>query len=1229
MPTYRHRLAILAAAAVAVLAAASASADTVPLRGDFPPGAGDVAVPLVGGVPLSRGALASAENVRLLGADGKEVPCQVAATAWWPDKSIKWVLVDAVLSPRQAQSLALEYGPAVRRAAVPDPLRAAAEGDGVGILGGGVTAAMSRGGGVLDACTLAGRTLVEDGKPARLVLNTLRIADGAGGKALPTHTYVCRDPEALIDVGKAEVQELAVESSGPIRATVRLRGHVRLEHFGATLPEDVTKREPAGRVPFSLRLSFYRGCPVVYGQHQIIFSGEPDCDFIARWAIELPGQAGPRGRLVLEPGVELDTADGLATLARGPTRRLCWARTKTGFALIRQGWENRPAGIMHAAGSAFVDFWPEAAGVWDLRRYAREWAVGESGDTKDAEAMLRYAKFAARGMAKSHDFVLWAGGASAGTAEALAGRALLLAPPAWYARSQALGPLAPEQSDGPYAAIDATTRRRLDYMLFCQDLYRWHGKLAYGFWQTRFGEVHRTDRWENDYGRWAWSLNDGAGRVGHVLMNQFLRTLDRRYLDAGQAFCRATYDTAMVHTEQHLEGARNWWTAKGCTHRHNVQPFGCPYIGMRGSQPSGQRVLYFLTGDGVIADGLELVADACFRYAEGARGRLCNSGGSDGQGSAACALLWKYETTADPKYLDACRKVLDASGLVPPKDAKALGYGPDFGLFNAAGEYADLSGDEAFRRRVVEVARMGLAAKEPGPFLYPIAMAARWTGDKALRDGLARALESWQASRGETLAELPPGQWPGHAGWRVARANWNVVRDVPCALAVVAPAPKALSWPRLRPNAASMPAHAPADWFRPGGALRMEEVERINRSWSDSGQTVREASLKAGAAEWRVRQAIADDVRVSGAAPLAGPIVPYVDLVTPRGDDLRLVAKIETLEGRVTRVRTEKSGLVLASGDIGPGTFEAYLLACPADGVAAIHLGVNLALPPDAGRIASWGLRVPLKLSADAHAIQATAPGRFRLERCRLDQNDERIPNWLTSEYNHGEGAPLWPTWRLFGVRYGPDEKTCIWKANRPDTSPLLCDEGTVAWLDVTDRGAKPAWGLTVRMTPLDTGPHHGVRANLETGLVEVQFHDAAAPPPNPDGLAEGSRGKVAEQLRGRHVGVADLIFHDGWRPPLAKPELSREQYERFLNDLDYGGNYGLMALRFCLSTTHQVQGRQWAERVRDLGLEPREILYAMLWRDGLARHCEKLGVAWDAADPEGSVRRVIDHYRR
>jgi hypothetical protein len=355
---------------------------------------------------------------------------------------------------------------------------------------------------------------------------------------------------------------------------------------------------------------------------------------------------------------------------------------------------------------------------------------------------------------------------------------------------------------------------------------------------------------------------------------------------------------------------------------------------------------------------------------------------------------------------------------------------------------------------------------------------------------------------------------------------------------------------------------------------------------------------------------------------LASGIVPYLVLAQGHGP---VLASLVRSSGQVAKIGPTAGGIQIASGEVGLGQFVARLRTVQVDGAAGVRIEVACRIPRPAApiRVASWGLQIPLKLSGKGNAIQVTTPGRFRLERCRLDQNDEQIPNWLTSEYHWGEGAALWPKWRVSGIDIGPGSHYRLWRSTALDVVPVFCDqcEGSAAWLDVTDRGAAPSWGLTARLlrpAPVEADlSRQGVRVNLESGMLEVQFHDASVEPLSEAAGAEGLSGAV------------DLIFHDGWRPPLAAPELTATQYEKFLDDLNYGENYGLFALRFCLSTTHKVKGRQWVEKIRDLGIEPRELLYSMLFRDGLAAHCAKVGVKWDPADVEGSVRRVIEKYRR
>jgi len=68
--------------------------------------------PVTFSVPLPKGELKSAGQVRLI-RDGKEIPAQFRATGLWrPDESIRWLLVDfrADIDANSHQTYTLEYG---------------------------------------------------------------------------------------------------------------------------------------------------------------------------------------------------------------------------------------------------------------------------------------------------------------------------------------------------------------------------------------------------------------------------------------------------------------------------------------------------------------------------------------------------------------------------------------------------------------------------------------------------------------------------------------------------------------------------------------------------------------------------------------------------------------------------------------------------------------------------------------------------------------------------------------------------------------------------------------------------------------------------------------------------------------------------------------------------------------------------------------------------------------
>jgi hypothetical protein len=145
------KTALLLLALLLALAPASVFAAQVALRADFPDATVKDALPLSGGVPFPKGAVKNVDEIRLLSANDQEIPSQITRLAVWPDGSVKWAFVEAVIVPAAGQALKLEYGKGVQRAPIGDPLLATLTGADTKISGGGIVASIKKsGGGFID-----------------------------------------------------------------------------------------------------------------------------------------------------------------------------------------------------------------------------------------------------------------------------------------------------------------------------------------------------------------------------------------------------------------------------------------------------------------------------------------------------------------------------------------------------------------------------------------------------------------------------------------------------------------------------------------------------------------------------------------------------------------------------------------------------------------------------------------------------------------------------------------------------------------------------------------------------------------------------------------------------------------------------------------------------------------------------------------------------------------------
>lgn len=197
--------------------------------------------PVTWGLPFSRSALWNLDHCRLVGSDGRVLPCQKRVQVSWDDGSIRWALLDFQidLAAGAREALALEYGPDVSD----------------GVTGPDMGVVSAPGSLMVDAGRL--RLTFSREQYAFPAGIELRGADGwrpvAGTPGDLSAIALVDAAGKRYDVGGA-LDEIDVEESGPLRTTVRLVARHRTADGSALLRS-------------ILRVSAYRDMPFLRVQH--------------------------------------------------------------------------------------------------------------------------------------------------------------------------------------------------------------------------------------------------------------------------------------------------------------------------------------------------------------------------------------------------------------------------------------------------------------------------------------------------------------------------------------------------------------------------------------------------------------------------------------------------------------------------------------------------------------------------------------------------------------------------------------------------------------------------------------------------------------------------------------------------------------------------------------------------------------------------------------------------
>jgi len=723
--------------------------------------------PITVGVPFSKGALHSPSHVRLLNADGEEVPAQVTpVTTWAPaDSSLKWIWV--FFFANEGDTYELEYGPTVERAPI--------------------TGERIR---FVNNQRPYGTTRLSTG-PLRFDVNK---GDGGGfldevefdaaGDGFGPRDTIATEPtgrgsfldlldRAGIDSSRATVTQTYKEKgSGPLHAILRIEGKYQYS------------RDDNNAAPFVTRIHAYAGKPYLRVLHTITYTGDPD---------QHPPIEGQHGMIatsaediVDEKNLENDPrwtqpADQIAGMGlsldyrlRGPLtvrtayRKGDWWNPDGAQVYERRGFAtDRFSVVQTGPDSASMPTGPNSSSTERVGGFsARITANGTeqvdatrapgwidvTGEKKGVAVGIRhfteaYPKelavdgtdrqlraYAWSGTARPMNFARWSGKEDGGMVDNFAqgltktteyvyrfhradadpaavqrsldhviDPAVAHVPPSRYAESRVYGHMAP-RSDA-FAAIERGLDYKFQWWRFNQKWEPWYGAFTYGDGKNYFYR----DRW------FEYSNNEPA--QDYILWTQFMRTGERDYAIAAEAMSRHTMDVDNIHWPVHEDyrgdsnAALDWWKA-------NESPPGSPYVGMgrrHGKQHwtallsahvwvPGWLASYYLNG---YHRGLEVARKTGAYY----RRRIFEKHGLTGRRLylSVWNLVELYDATKDPRLREELDARVERMLRLQEEQGGSLiidryGYAQVY-VARGLGKYYQLTGDPAVRDALIRHAR--------------------------------------------------------------------------------------------------------------------------------------------------------------------------------------------------------------------------------------------------------------------------------------------------------------------------------------------------------------------------------------------------------------------------------------------------------------------------------------------------------------------------------------------
>lgn len=660
-----------------------------------------------GGVALPRGRVRDPYELELLSGE-RVLDYQAEAIAYWPDGSIKWLLLtflddetasgtvldsDEELIPFMVtlrdgskREFALRYKKTLTNPSRDGTLRIEEYADGLVVDTGPLQVDLRLGAQWIKRIALNGKTIVaakpEDTRPTAFV-DFLRIDE-------PYVTQTTH-PVGRSDPGPVVIDDMTVETSGPYRAVIRLEGEAQ-------------STEPARVV---IRLELYARRPFVRMTHTVEYlHQDPREAFIRQMGIRLPTVLDTRRQTVrvggekeivrlqdwLEAGV-CQSSHMEYTIWRHDGERLDeveqlhrsagWidvSDAERGVSLVmRDMWQEAPNELVASRhdGTLTAYFWPPGLPLMDVRRYSDlpHRSQGEStSDRNDWVEKSYYGQDPFVGISKTQE-ILWVfhdqdidDPQLGAVAADFHSPPLIYMGEAWYREHGHILP----QADPDF--LPEVTRNRdllAEFWLYHQRLFGWYGKWHYGdiqhHFDTGYGSIALPDALRevldlSDAERRAYIFDGGQRKLDYAPQHHWAFDngrwgwgnteglpglfFQREYLRTGDREYYFMAEAMARHARDMIIRHSGKWFGRGT--RHGVQPWSDGNHEERQTVHSEFRFHYFLSGDPRSREvAQKLLRDYYLK---------ANVGIHAGHSGRLYGLLMNWEMSGDPELGEILRQ---------------------------------------------------------------------------------------------------------------------------------------------------------------------------------------------------------------------------------------------------------------------------------------------------------------------------------------------------------------------------------------------------------------------------------------------------------------------------------------------------------------------------------------------------------------------------------------------